>query len=50
MTAGNLERLLVKDKAVLAKTLIPQIKPGKNQDRLLWTWAVWVPGIFYTDQ
>ncbi len=37
MTAGNLERLLVKDKAVLAKTLIPQIKPGKNQDRLLWT-------------
>jgi molecular chaperone DnaK (HSP70) len=37
MTAGNLERLLVKDKLVLGKTLIPQIKPGKNQDRLLWT-------------
>jgi hypothetical protein len=37
MTAGNLERLLVKDKIVLAKALIPQIKPGKNQDRLLWT-------------
>jgi hypothetical protein len=36
MTAGNLERLLVKDKIVLGKALIPQIKPGKNQDRLLW--------------
>jgi hypothetical protein len=37
MTAGNLERLLVKDKLVLGKTLFPQIRPGKNQDRLLWT-------------
>ncbi|MCA1785754.1 MAG: molecular chaperone DnaK, partial [Desulfobacteraceae bacterium] len=39
MTAGNLERLLVKDKVTLAKALIPQIKPGKIQDRLLWTLA-----------
>ncbi len=39
MTAGNLERLLVKDKIVLAKALIPQIKSGKNQDRWLWTLA-----------
>lgn len=37
MTAGNLERLLVKDKILLAKALIPQIRSGKNQDRLLWT-------------
>jgi molecular chaperone DnaK (HSP70) len=37
MVAGNLERLLVKDKAALAKALLPQLKPGKNQDRLLWT-------------
>jgi hypothetical protein len=39
MTAGNLERLLVKDKVALAKALIPQVKPGKTQDRLLWTLA-----------
>jgi molecular chaperone DnaK (HSP70) len=37
MVAGNLERLLVKDKIVLAKSLLPRLTPGKNQDRLLWT-------------
>lgn len=37
MAAGNMERFLVKDKVVLAKTLLPQIKPGKNQDHLFWT-------------
>ncbi|MCP3875692.1 MAG: hsp70 family protein [Desulfobacteraceae bacterium] len=37
MAAGNMERLLVKDKIVLAKVLIPQLKPGKNQSNLLWT-------------
>ena len=36
MAAGNLERLLVKDKKALAKALQSQLKPGKNQDRLLW--------------
>jgi molecular chaperone DnaK (HSP70) len=37
MAAGNMERLLVKDKVVLAKALLPQLKPGKKQDRLFWT-------------
>jgi len=37
MTAGNMERLLVKDKVVLAKALLPRLKPGKKQDRLFWT-------------
>ncbi|MCG8688325.1 MAG: molecular chaperone DnaK, partial [Desulfobacterales bacterium] len=37
MTSGNMERLLVKDKVVLAKALMPQIKPGKNMDRFFWT-------------
>ncbi|MEX1298565.1 MAG: Hsp70 family protein [Desulfotignum sp.] len=37
MAAGNLERLLVKDKVVLAKALLPQLKSPKNRDRLLWT-------------
>lgn len=36
MVAGNLERLLVKDKVVLAKALMPQLKPGKKLDRLFW--------------
>ena len=37
MVAGNLERLLIKDKVRLAKALLPRIKPGKFQERLLWT-------------
>ncbi|MBU3953904.1 MAG: hsp70 family protein, partial [Proteobacteria bacterium] len=37
MAAGNMERLLVKDKVVLAKALLPQLKPGKKQERLFWT-------------
>ena len=37
MVAGNLERLLIKDKVRLAKALLPRVKPGKSQDRLLWT-------------
>ncbi|MEE4364655.1 MAG: Hsp70 family protein, partial [Desulfotignum sp.] len=37
MVAGNLERLLINDKVRLAKALLPRIKPGKTQDRLLWT-------------
>ncbi len=37
MAAGNMERLLVKDKVVLAKALFPQLKSGKQQDRLFWT-------------
>jgi len=37
MVAGNLERLLIKDKVRLAKALLPRVKPGKFQDRLLWT-------------
>jgi molecular chaperone DnaK (HSP70) len=36
MAAGNLERLLVKDKKTLAKALQSRLKSGKNQDRLLW--------------
>jgi molecular chaperone DnaK (HSP70) len=37
MAAGNLERLLVKDKKALANALLSLLKPGKDQDRLLWT-------------
>ena len=37
MASGNMERLLVKDKVVLAKALMPQIRPGKKMDRLFWT-------------
>ncbi len=37
MMAGNLERLLVKDKVILAKSLMPQLKAGKKMDRLFWT-------------
>ncbi|MBU1344968.1 MAG: hsp70 family protein, partial [Proteobacteria bacterium] len=37
MAAGNMERLLVKDKVVLGKALLSQLKPGKKQDNLLWT-------------
>jgi molecular chaperone DnaK (HSP70) len=37
MAAGNLERLLVKDKVVLAKALLPQLNAPKSKDRLLWT-------------
>jgi len=36
MAMGNMERLLVKDKSVLAKALLPQLKPGKKQNRLFW--------------
>ncbi|MFH2090861.1 MAG: Hsp70 family protein [Pseudomonadota bacterium] len=37
MVAGNLERLLVKDKVALAKALLPRLKPGKKQDSFFWT-------------
>lgn len=37
MATGNMERLLVKDKVVLAKALLPQLKPGKKIDRLFWS-------------
>jgi len=37
MTAGNMERLLVKDKIILSKILFPLIKPGKKLDHLFWT-------------
>ena len=37
MAAGNMERLLVKDKVVLAKSLLPTLKPGKKQDNMFWT-------------
>ncbi len=37
MAAGNMERLLVKDKVVLAKALLPLLQPGKKQDRFFWT-------------
>ncbi|MBC2723924.1 MAG: molecular chaperone DnaK, partial [Desulfosporosinus sp.] len=36
MAAGNMERLLVKDKVVLAKFLLPILKPGKKQDNMFW--------------
>ena len=37
MAAGNMERLLVKDKVVLARYLLPMLKPGKKQDNMFWT-------------
>ncbi|MCK5696184.1 MAG: hsp70 family protein [Desulfobacula sp.] len=37
MAAGNMERLLVKDKVVLAKCLLPILKPGQKQDNMFWT-------------
>jgi hypothetical protein len=37
MAAGNMERLLVKDKIVLAKSLLSNLRPGKNQGNLFWT-------------
>jgi molecular chaperone DnaK (HSP70) len=39
MAMGNMERLLIKDKVVLAKALLPQLKPGRKQNRLFWTLA-----------
>ncbi|MCF6248569.1 MAG: hsp70 family protein [Desulfobacula sp.] len=36
MTAGNMERLLIKDKVILSKSLLPQLKPGKKQENLFW--------------
>lgn len=39
MAVANMERLLVKDKVVLAKSLIPRIKPGKKQDNFFWALA-----------
>ncbi|MBU8911491.1 MAG: hsp70 family protein [Desulfobacterales bacterium] len=36
MAAGNMERLLVKDKVVLAKALLSLLKPGKKQDNMFW--------------
>ena len=37
MALGNMERLLVKDKVVLAKSLIVLLKPGKKQENMFWT-------------
>ncbi|WP_300464784.1 Hsp70 family protein [Desulfobacula sp.] len=37
MAAGNMERLLVKDKTALAKSLLPQLVANKKQDNLFWT-------------
>ena len=37
MTVGNMERLLIKDKIVLAKALFPMLKPNKKQDNMFWT-------------
>ena len=37
MAAGNMERLFIKDKVVLAKALLPMIKPHKKQENMLWT-------------
>ncbi|WP_022668302.1 Hsp70 family protein [Desulfospira joergensenii] len=37
MTAGNMERLLVKDKVVLAKPLLAKLKTGKSSDKFFWT-------------
>jgi len=39
MALGNMERLLVKDKVALAKSLITLLKPGKKQDNLFWTFS-----------
>lgn len=36
MAAANMERLLVKDKVILAKALLPQLKPGKTPKQLFW--------------
>jgi molecular chaperone DnaK (HSP70) len=36
MAIANLERLLVKDKVVLAKALLNKFKPGKTPRQLLW--------------
>ena len=36
MAAGNMERLLVKDKVMLAKFLLSILKPGKKQDNMFW--------------
>ena len=36
MAAGNMERLLIKDKVILAKFLISILKPGKKQDNMFW--------------
>nr|NJM01507.1 Hsp70 family protein [Desulfobacula sp.] len=36
MATGNMERLLVQDKILLAKSILKQLKPGKKQDHLLW--------------
>ncbi len=37
MAAGNMERLLVKDKVVLAKALLPMFKTRKKQENMFWT-------------
>ena len=37
MAIANLERLLVKDKVVLAKALLKEFKPGKTQSQLFWS-------------
>jgi len=36
MAVGNMERLLVKDKVVLAEALLPILRPGKTQHNLFW--------------
>ncbi len=36
MAAGNMERLLVKDKVALSKALLPQIASGKNPENKFW--------------
>ena len=36
MAAANMERLLVKDKVALAKSVLPRLLNGKPQDRLFW--------------
>lgn len=36
MAIGNMERFLVKDKVVLAKSLMSLLKPGKKQKSLFW--------------
>lgn len=37
MAVGNMEKLLVKDKVVLAKSLLSRIISGKKQDNMFWT-------------
>ncbi len=39
MAIANLERLLVKDKVVLAKALLKEFKPGKTQRQFLWSFS-----------